>query len=98
VFNLLFTLGTRRRVLDLGSGLNMFAAGVFTDRSVPHYADGLRFSNFLLLGLFDAGRSILLFPISWREDDQGPNVNTTSQALKTLAIRRDYWLRPVRFR
>lgn len=98
VFNLLFTLGTRRRVLDLGSGLNVFAASVFTDRNVLRYADDLRFNNFLLLGLFDAGRSVLFFPISWREDDQVSNVKMTSQALKTLAILRDYCLRPAQFR
>ena len=98
VFNLLFTLGARRRVLDLGSGLNVFAAGVFTDPAVLRYADDLRFNNFLLLGLFDAGRSVLFFPISWREDDQVSNVKMTSQAVKTLAILRDYCLRPGHFR
>jgi len=98
VFNLLFTLGARRQVLDLGSGLNVFAASVFTDRNVLRYADDLRFNNFLLLGLFDAGRSVLFFPISWREDDQVSNVKMTSQALKTLAILRDYCLRPGHFR
>ena len=98
VFNLLFTLGTRRRVLDLGSGLNVFAASVFTDPAVLRYADDLRFNNFLLLGLFDARRSVLFFPISWREDDQVSNVKMTSQAVKTLAILRDYCLRPGHFR
>ncbi len=98
VFNLLFTLGARRRVLDLGSGLNVFGTRVFTDRNVLRYADDLRFNNFLLLGLFDAGRSVMFFPISWREDDQVSNVKMTSQAVKTLAILRDYCLRPARFR
>jgi glycosyltransferase involved in cell wall biosynthesis len=98
VFNLLFTLGARRRVLDLGSGLNVFAASVFTDRNVLRYADDLRFNNFLLLGLFDARRSVMFFPISWREDDQVSNVKMTSQALKTLAILRDYCMRPGHFR
>ncbi len=98
VFNLLFTAGARRRVLDLGSGLNIFGAGVFTDPALLRYADDLRFNVFLLLGMFDAGRSILFFPISWREDDQVSNVKMTSQALKTLAILRDYCLRPAHFR
>ena len=98
VFNLLFTLGARRRVLDLGSGLNVFARTVFTDPAVRRYADDLRFNNFLLLGLFDARRSVMFFPISWREDDQVSNVKMTSQALKTLAILRDHTLRPAQFR
>ena len=98
VFNLLFTLGARRRVLDLGSGLNVFAASVFTDPALLRYADDLRFNVFLLLGMFDARRSILFFPISWREDDQVSNVKMTSQALRTLAILRDYTISRARFR
>jgi dolichol-phosphate mannosyltransferase len=98
VFNALFTAGSFHRVLDLGSGLNIFASSVFTDPAVTRYADDLRFNVFLLLGLFDAGRKVLFFPISWREDDQVSNVKMTSQALRTLAILRDYSLRRGRFR
>ena len=98
VFNALFTIGTGRRVLDLGSGLNIVGAAVFKDPSVLRYADDLRFNIFLLLGLFDAGRRVLFFPISWREDDQVSNVKMTSQALRTLAILRDRTLRRSAFR
>ena len=98
VFNMLFTLGARRRVLDLGSGLNIVAASVFTDAAVLRYADDLRFNIFLLLGLFDSHRSLMFFPISWREDDQISNVRMASQAMRTLAILRDYTLRRRHFR
>ena len=98
VFNLLFSLGSGRRVLDLGSGLNIVGARVFGDPSVLRYADDLRFNIFQLLGLFDAGRSVLFFPISWREEDQLSNVKMTSQAWRTLAILRDYSLRRSYFR
>lgn len=98
VFNALFTLGTGRRVTDLGSGLNIFGAAVFRDPAVQRYADDLRFNIFLLLGLFEAKRRVLFFPISWREDDQVSNVKMTSQALRTLAILRDRTLRRSAFR
>ncbi len=98
VFNALFTLAARRRVLDLGSGLNIVAATVFSDPAVTRYADDLRFNIFLLLGLFEAGRSVMFFPITWREDDQVSNVKMASQAWRTLAILRDYVLRRRHFR
>ncbi len=103
VFNTFFTLGTRRRVLDLGSGLNILGQRVFADPAILRYADDLRFNVFLLLGLFDAGRSVMFFPISWREEDQISNVRMVSQALRTLSILRDYcgrrnWFRAHDFR
>lgn len=90
VFNTLFTLGTGRKVADLGSGLNIVGSAVFGDPSVTRYADDLRFNIFLLLGLFDARRRVMFFPISWREDDQVSNVKMTSQALRTLSMLVDH--------
>jgi glycosyltransferase involved in cell wall biosynthesis len=98
VFNALFTIGARRRVIDLGSGLNIVGRAVFRDPAVAHYADDLRFNIFLLLGLFDSGKSATFFPISWREDDQVSNVKLWSQASRTLAILRDYAFRREYFR
>lgn len=56
VFNGLFSLFSRRRVADLGSGLNVFARSVFTDPALARYADDLRFNVYLLLGLFSTLR------------------------------------------
>ncbi len=103
VFNTLFSLGSGRRVLDLGSGLNILGTRVFRDPAILRYADDLRFNVFLLLGLFDSGSRVMFFPISWREEDQISNVRMASQALRTLAILRDYcgrrkWFRSHDFR
>jgi glycosyltransferase involved in cell wall biosynthesis len=98
VFNLLASLAAGRRVLDLGSGLNIFAAKVFEDPRLLRYADDLRFNVFLLLGMYDAGRRLVFFPIGWREDDQISNVKLTSQALKTLQIFADFAFSRAKFR
>jgi glycosyltransferase involved in cell wall biosynthesis len=90
VFNLIFSAVSRRMVLDLGSGLNVFARTVFTDPSLERCADDLRFNNFLLLRLVYADRAIKYFPISWREEDQVSNVRMASQAMRTLKIAFDY--------
>jgi dolichol-phosphate mannosyltransferase len=86
VFNFLFTLGTRVRVKDLGSGLNIFGRRVIEDERLNGYADDLRFNVYLLLGMLEKRMKVEYFPISWREDDQVSNVKMTSQALRTLRL------------
>lgn len=98
VFNGIFTAASRRRVTDLGSGLNILARSAFTDPAVTRHADDLRFNVFLLLGMFDSNRRVHFFPISWREEDQVSNVKMASQAVKTLGIAADFALRRRRFR
>jgi glycosyltransferase involved in cell wall biosynthesis len=98
VFNLLFSIGSGSKVVDLGSGLNILARPVFTDPAVLRFSDDLRFNIYLLLSAIDQKRKLDFFPISWREDDQISNVKMTSQALKTLGILWDYMFRRERFR
>ena len=93
VFNVLFSAVSRRRILDLGSGLNIFARSAYADASVVRYADDLRFSIYLLLALIDRGATIMFFPISWRELDQVSNVKIVSQSLRTLKILQEYGLK-----
>ena len=98
VFNALFSIASLRRIVDLGSGLNIFAKSIFADPSLERYADDLRFNVYLLLGMIDRGRSFEFFPISWREDDQVSNVKIVSQSLKTLQILQEYSLKRAMFR
>jgi glycosyltransferase involved in cell wall biosynthesis len=90
VFNLIFSLALRRRVADLGSGLNVFSRTVFPREITTHLPDDLYFNPYLLAAMVDRGMRILFFPISWREDDQVSNVRMASQALKTLGAAREY--------
>ncbi|MGI9091324.1 MAG: glycosyltransferase family 2 protein [Gemmatimonadaceae bacterium] len=98
VFNGVFSVAARRRVVDLGSGLNVFARSVFSDPAITKYPDDLRFNVYLLLGMIDRGQRFTFFPISWREDDQVSNVKIVSQALKTLSIANEYLFRRKSFR
>ncbi|MBV9508917.1 MAG: glycosyltransferase family 2 protein [Caulobacteraceae bacterium] len=90
VFNLVFSLASGAKVLDLGSGLNVFSRAVFTDPALTACADDLRFNVYLLLRLIHSKRKLMFFPISWREEDQVSNVRIVSQALRTLKIAADY--------
>ena len=98
VFNGLFSVASLRPIVDLGSGLNIFAKSVFADPGIARYADDLRFNVYLLLGMIDRGVRFEFFPISWREDDQVSNVKIVSQSLKTLQILGEYVLKRPAFR
>ena len=84
VFNAIFSLAARKRITDLGSGLNVLARSAFLDPAIKRLPDDLYFNPYLLLHLIASGKSVAFFPISWREDDQVSNVKMVSQALRTL--------------
>ena len=90
VFNLIFQMVLRRRVADLGSGLNVFGRAVFAREVTMRLPDDLYFNPYLLVTLVDRGLRVTFFPISWREDDQLSNVRMASQALRTLGAAREY--------
>jgi len=90
VFNVVFSLALRRRVADLGSGLNVFGRAVFPREITAHLPDDLHFNAYLLAAMVDRDLRLLFFPISWREDDQVSNVRMASQALQTLGAAREY--------
>jgi glycosyltransferase involved in cell wall biosynthesis len=90
VFNAIFSLVLRRRIADLGSGLNLFGRAVFEQGLSQHLPDDLHFNPYLLVAMVDRRFRILFFPISWREEDQVSNVRMASQALRTLNAAREY--------
>ncbi len=93
VFNVVFSMATGRWLTDLGSGLNIFATGMLTDRFYCALNDDLTFNNQLLLSLVHRRVDYAFFPISWREEDQVSNVRLFRQAWKTLGIASGYALR-----
>jgi glycosyltransferase involved in cell wall biosynthesis len=90
VFNLIFSLALRRRISDLGSGLNVFGRSVFERSVSQQLPDDLHFNPYLLVAMVDRRFRVHFFPITWREEDQVSNVRMASQALKTLSAAREY--------
>jgi glycosyltransferase involved in cell wall biosynthesis len=84
VFNLLFSAAARRRITDMGSGLNLLARSAFGAPAIRRLPDDLHFNPYLLLDMIDRGDRVHFFPISWREEDQVSNVKMMSQAFETL--------------
>jgi len=97
VFNTLFSLVARRRLYDLGAGLNLYRTGVLADGFYKGFSDDLTFNYRMILAHCHYGHRIKFFPIEWREDDQISNVKLFRQAFRSLALLVRYAVSPAHF-
>lgn len=86
VYNMLFSVVTKRWIYDLGSGLNMYKISSLQDKFYFKFKDNLVFNYCMILGSAYKKQKINFFPISWREDDQVSNVKMVNQAIVVLQL------------
>lgn len=86
VFNLIFSAVSGTRLHDLGSGLNLFRVGSFSDGFHARFADDLTFNYYLILAVAARGHALRFFPLSWREDDQISTARLGRMGLQILAL------------
>ncbi len=86
VFNSLYSLAGRKRIHDLGSGLNLYRVAALADRWWLRNADDLTFNYHMILRSIAAGWKMRFFPLSWREEDQVSNVKLVRQSLRVLSL------------
>lgn len=97
VFNILFSIGAKKRIYDLGAGLNMYKVQTLKSNYYHKFMDNLTFNCYMLLYEVYAKQNIVFIPISWREDDQVSNVKMASQAKTTLGLLGQYIFRKNEF-
>ena len=73
VFNWIFSIIVRRRIYDLGSGLNMYKISPLETRYYEKFPDTLYFNDCMILAYCHYGQKIKFLPITWREEDQVSN-------------------------
>lgn len=86
VFNFLVSILTRRRLTDLGSGLNMYHVPYLKSKFYLNFSDGLGFNVYLLLYGVYSKSDFTFFPLSWREEDQISNAKFVKQSLEMLKL------------
>ena len=84
VYDFIFAVVTRRRIFDLGSGLNLYSTKMLKNRFYQKFPDNLMFNYVMILASHYYDHDIIFYPVSWREDDQVSNVKMASQAVKVL--------------
>ncbi len=94
VYDFLFAAVMKRRVYDLGSGLNMYSVKMLSDRFYYAFPDDLTFNYCMVLAMDYYKQSCRFYPISWRESDQASNVKLFRQAVRVLDILKSYALSP----
>jgi glycosyltransferase involved in cell wall biosynthesis len=97
VYNTLFSFVVHKKILDLGSGLNLYRLSALTDFYYKTFPDDLTFNYVMLLASYHRKQEVRFFPITWREDDQISNVRMLRQAFKVLRLLAGYGFRKHHF-
>ncbi|CAM3694611.1 glycosyltransferase family 2 protein [Cohnella lubricantis] len=97
VYNALFSLISREKIYDLGSGLNCYSTKMLKDEYYRWFPDNLTFNYCMILASVYKKHRIIFFPISWREEDQVSNVKLFNQAIVVLKLLKKYALNKKRF-
>jgi glycosyltransferase involved in cell wall biosynthesis len=97
VFNALFSLVARRRLYDLGAGLNLYRTEILKDQFYKGFSDDLTFNYCMILAHCHYRHRIVFVPIEWREDDQISNVRLFRQAVRSLGLLARFAVSPQRF-
>lgn len=84
--NVLYTLGSGRKVSDLGSGLNLFCMNDVKLNEIQKFDNGFAFNMDLLLYFIKNRRKLIYVPIHWSTTDQISNVNALKVGWKTTKI------------
>lgn len=90
VYDFIFAFVTRRRIYDLGSGLNMYSTRMLKDAFFEKFPDNLMFNYVMILASHYYDHDIMFYPVSWREDDQVSNVKMVNQAITVLKMAFEY--------
>lgn len=90
VYNLLFAAIIRKRIFDLGSGLNMYSVKMFENEYYRKFPDNLMFNYCMILASEYYKQDIKFYPISWREEDQVSNVKMLNQACSVMKMLLEY--------
>jgi glycosyltransferase involved in cell wall biosynthesis len=90
VYDFIFAFITKRRIFDLGSGLNMYSTKMLADSFFEKFPDNLMFNYVMILASHYYDHDIIFYPVSWREEDQVSNVKMVNQALNVLKMAFSY--------
>ncbi len=85
-FNIIFSLISNNKILDLGSGLNIFDVKSFNYNYLRNMPNDLTFNYVLILYIAKFKIPHKFFPISWKEEDQISNMRALSQIKKMIFI------------
>ena len=84
-FNMLFSICLRKKLYDLGGGLNIYSVKMLKNKFWLKFPDALTFNYIMTLALDFYKTKYMFFPLTWKEDGQASNVKVLSQAFDLLS-------------
>ena len=72
----------------------MYSTEMLKSKFYEKFPDNLMFNYLMILAAQYYGHDIKFYPVSWREEDQVSHVRMASQAVKVLAMLKDYYSDP----
>lgn len=97
VYNLLFSIVVKRKIYDLGSGLNIYKTKMLDNKFFMKFPDNLMFNYCMILASDYYKQDIHFVPVSWREEDQISNVKMLNQAITVLKMLFKYFFSKKKF-
>lgn len=91
IFNLLFSMAVRKKLYDLGSGMNIFKVSALSDRFYLRFPNRLTFNYYFTLYLCAYRKSFAYFPHRWSEDDQVSNLKLFRAVKEILLLLAKYF-------
>lgn len=79
VLNLLCSFACKKKIEDMGAGLNLYNCSMFKDDRIWIFPNNLTFNVYLLFHSCFSSHKVRFFPISWREEDQISNAKVFKQ-------------------
>ena len=86
VLNFLCSIVCKRKIQDMGSGLNMYSKKFFDDSRILNFPNDLTFNVFLLFHSCWIKSSVRFFPLTWRELDQVSNAKVFNQFFNIIKL------------
>lgn len=89
-FNLLFSLTVKKKIYDLGSGLNMYKIDPLKEKYYIKFPDTLYFNDCMILAYVYYKQKMKFVPITWREEDQVSNNKLVQFSISLLKMLGNY--------
>lgn len=86
VINFIFSLFTRKKIVEIGSGLNVYKLASLKKLNYESWPNHIAFDVDLLLDATSQKLNYKFFPISWEEEDQVSNAGNLSTGLLVLKM------------
>lgn len=92
IFNIIFSIILRKRIYDLGSGLNLYRVKILKDGFYKKFPEDLTFNYAMITASDYYKHRLCFFSITWVEKDQISNVKIFKQTIKIISILIGYFM------